>query len=265
MCAPSPRPTSSSGSQPRGLTRRTHDAVLLDDPSMGPVWVASIEDLLLAKLEWSDGDLSGLQGKDAHAITAMPGTLDRAYLRRHAASLGNRRTPRTGARRCVTSRGSDSRRWGRSRSRGSVQRDGRSNAGSPCSGCGRRWTACRSPTRASGSGSCAGRCGRRSRLSRSRRWSSGRPRLMRRELAVAASISPRGRRRSDGSGIDACRSAGAGCGTGRRIAVGQHDRTEAKGDTHGQGQDWRHGVARWVHRRSERHRVRQAVQVVRRR
>jgi hypothetical protein len=62
--------------------------VLLDDPSMGPVWVASVEDLLLAKLEWSDGDLSGLQGKDAHAITAMPGTLDRAYLRRHAASLG---------------------------------------------------------------------------------------------------------------------------------------------------------------------------------
>jgi hypothetical protein len=62
--------------------------VLLDDPSMGPVWVASVEDLLLAKLEWSGGDLSGLQGRDAHAITALPGTLDRAYLRRHAAALG---------------------------------------------------------------------------------------------------------------------------------------------------------------------------------
>jgi hypothetical protein len=62
--------------------------VLLTDPLMGSVWVASPEDLLLAKLEWSGGDLSGLQGRDARAITATATGLELDYLRRHAPTLG---------------------------------------------------------------------------------------------------------------------------------------------------------------------------------
>ena len=62
--------------------------VIITDPLMGTVWVSSPEDLLLAKLEWSDGDLSGLQGRDARAITVASPSLDVDYLRRHGTSLG---------------------------------------------------------------------------------------------------------------------------------------------------------------------------------
>ena len=60
----------------------------IEDPLIGPVWVSTLEDLLLAKLEWSDGLLSGLQGQDVRAIATAGVQLDAAYLRRHAAGLG---------------------------------------------------------------------------------------------------------------------------------------------------------------------------------
>ncbi len=58
-----------------------------DHPSYGPVWLSSAEDLLLAKLEWSEGT-SELQLRDcANLLRANPG-LDQAYLDLHAATLG---------------------------------------------------------------------------------------------------------------------------------------------------------------------------------
>jgi hypothetical protein len=60
----------------------------IDDLLMGPVWVSTLEDLLLAKLEWSEGLLSGHQGNDARAIAGASATLDTDYLRHHSATLG---------------------------------------------------------------------------------------------------------------------------------------------------------------------------------
>lgn len=61
---------------------------LVQDPLVGPVWVASLEDLLLAKLEWSEGNLDGLQGRDARAIVTGAGALlDLEYLRQYAVTL----------------------------------------------------------------------------------------------------------------------------------------------------------------------------------
>jgi hypothetical protein len=58
-----------------------------DHPGYGLVWLSSPEDLLLAKLEWSEGT-SELQLRDcANLLRANPG-LDAAYLDRHAADLG---------------------------------------------------------------------------------------------------------------------------------------------------------------------------------
>lgn len=65
------------------MTRRQR----LTDPGLGPVWVSTLEDLLLAKLEWAEGDLDGLQGRDVRMIVGRA-RLDSAYLRRHAAALG---------------------------------------------------------------------------------------------------------------------------------------------------------------------------------
>lgn len=59
----------------------------MDDPSLGPVWVSTLEDVLIAKLEWSEGDLDGIQGRDAKVIAAT-GDLDLEYLRDQAAGLG---------------------------------------------------------------------------------------------------------------------------------------------------------------------------------
>jgi hypothetical protein len=58
------------------------------DPGLGDVWVSSVEDLLIAKLEFADGDLGGLQGRDCVRIAQANLGLDVAYLRRQAASLG---------------------------------------------------------------------------------------------------------------------------------------------------------------------------------
>jgi hypothetical protein len=61
---------------------------LIDDPGLGSIWVTTGEDLLLAKLEFTDGSLDGLQGRDCVRIVQALRDLDLAYLRQHAASLG---------------------------------------------------------------------------------------------------------------------------------------------------------------------------------
>jgi hypothetical protein len=61
----------------------------VDDPGLGRVRVSTAEDLVLAKLEFVEGDLDGLQGRDVvRLVTAQGDRLDEAYLRRHAAGLG---------------------------------------------------------------------------------------------------------------------------------------------------------------------------------
>jgi hypothetical protein len=61
----------------------------LDDPGLGIVRASTAEDLLLAKLEFADGNLEGLQGRDIKRLLVAQGDrLDTAYLRRHAADLG---------------------------------------------------------------------------------------------------------------------------------------------------------------------------------
>jgi hypothetical protein len=61
----------------------------VDDPGLGPVRVSTAEDLLLAKLEFADGDLGGQQGRDVvRLLTGLWPRLDHAYVRRHAAGLG---------------------------------------------------------------------------------------------------------------------------------------------------------------------------------
>ncbi len=57
-------------------------------PVLGSVWVASVEDLVLAKLVWSDGT-SELQLRDcAQLLRLNAGSIDRGYLERWAARLG---------------------------------------------------------------------------------------------------------------------------------------------------------------------------------
>lgn len=60
----------------------------VDDPGVGPLWVSTIEDLLLAKLEWADGSLEGLQGRDVERILRVEDPLDLDYVRRMAGTLG---------------------------------------------------------------------------------------------------------------------------------------------------------------------------------
>jgi hypothetical protein len=58
------------------------------DPGLGHVWVTTPDDLLLAKLEFADGKLDGLQGRDAVRIVQAIAGLDLAYVRQQAAALG---------------------------------------------------------------------------------------------------------------------------------------------------------------------------------
>lgn len=60
----------------------------IEDPLMGPVWVSTLEDLVLARLEWSEGLLTGHQATDVRAIAGAPVALDADYLRHQAATLG---------------------------------------------------------------------------------------------------------------------------------------------------------------------------------
>jgi hypothetical protein len=57
-------------------------------PIWGPVWVSTLEDLILAKLEWSEG-ISELQLRDCTILWRMNRTtIDTAYLGRWASMLG---------------------------------------------------------------------------------------------------------------------------------------------------------------------------------
>lgn len=58
-----------------------------EHPTYGPLWISSLEDLLLAKLEWSDGR-SELQLRDCrNLIVGNRESLDWDYLERWATSL----------------------------------------------------------------------------------------------------------------------------------------------------------------------------------
>jgi hypothetical protein len=61
--------------------------VNIDDPALGPVWVSSPEDLVIAKLEFSDSGRSERQLQDCRVIVRTRRDLDWEYLERHAASL----------------------------------------------------------------------------------------------------------------------------------------------------------------------------------
>ncbi len=57
----------------------------MDDPGLGPVRVSTAEDLLLAKLEFAEGDLGGQQGRDIARLPASSWErFDQVYVRRHA-------------------------------------------------------------------------------------------------------------------------------------------------------------------------------------
>ena len=58
-----------------------------DHPVYGPVWVSSPEDLVLAKLDWSEGT-SELQLRDCAALLRANPDLDAGYLDRYAGILG---------------------------------------------------------------------------------------------------------------------------------------------------------------------------------
>lgn len=61
----------------------------LDHPTLGPIWAITAEDLVLAKLEWSEGT-SELQLRDVRSIVRLVDDLDWTYLERYAATLGIR-------------------------------------------------------------------------------------------------------------------------------------------------------------------------------
>jgi len=61
--------------------------VRADDPVVGAAWFISREDLLLAKLEWSEGT-SEMQLRDCRSIVRVGPALDWEYLDRYAARIG---------------------------------------------------------------------------------------------------------------------------------------------------------------------------------
>ncbi len=61
----------------------------VDHPILGQIWVISAEDLMLAKLEWSEG-ISELQMRDVRSVVRLAKDLDWSYLERYAAVLGIR-------------------------------------------------------------------------------------------------------------------------------------------------------------------------------
>ena len=59
-----------------------------DHPAWGAIWVSTLEDLILAKLEWSEG-VSELQLRDCASLLRMNrATVEDAYLDRWSQSLG---------------------------------------------------------------------------------------------------------------------------------------------------------------------------------
>ena len=63
-------------------------SAVVDHPGLGRAPVISAEDLVLAKLEWSDGGRSELQVRDCRSIIRIAPTLDWDYLERYGAMLG---------------------------------------------------------------------------------------------------------------------------------------------------------------------------------
>ena len=61
--------------------------IRVDHPTLGPAWLLTAEDLILAKLEWSEGT-SELQLRDVRSVIRLVNLLDWAYLERYAAILG---------------------------------------------------------------------------------------------------------------------------------------------------------------------------------
>jgi hypothetical protein len=62
--------------------------VRIDDPALGPCWMSSPEDLVIAKLEFSDGGRSERQLEDCRVMARLRPDLDWEYLERHARDLG---------------------------------------------------------------------------------------------------------------------------------------------------------------------------------
>lgn len=68
----------------RSMARRRH----CDHRELGEIWVASLEDLVVAKLEWSEG-VSELQQRDCSQLLRLNATnVDWSYLERTAAERG---------------------------------------------------------------------------------------------------------------------------------------------------------------------------------
>ena len=67
---------------------RSSGIACIDHPGLGKVPIISPEDLILAKLEWSDGGRSELQMRDCRSIIRLATDLDWDYLERHAPVLG---------------------------------------------------------------------------------------------------------------------------------------------------------------------------------
>lgn len=59
----------------------------VEHPDLGRIWNISPEDLIIAKLEWSDGT-SELQLRDVRSLVRLVSDLDWPYLERYAALLG---------------------------------------------------------------------------------------------------------------------------------------------------------------------------------
>jgi hypothetical protein len=62
--------------------------VQIEDPAFGRVWVCSPEDLVVAKLEFSEGGRSDKQMGDCRVVAQSRPDLDWEYLERHAQALG---------------------------------------------------------------------------------------------------------------------------------------------------------------------------------
>lgn len=65
------------------MDRRRH----VEHPDLGSIWNISPEDLVLAKLEWSEGT-SEIQLRDVASLVRLVSALDWPYLERYAAVLG---------------------------------------------------------------------------------------------------------------------------------------------------------------------------------
>lgn len=63
---------------------------LMDDPLLGSAWFISPEDLVLAKLAWSDGGASERQLTDSASIVRLQPALDWEYIDAYADVLGIR-------------------------------------------------------------------------------------------------------------------------------------------------------------------------------